>query len=327
MSVVAPYQRPSRLRSIWQIVNSIVPYFSLMVVMYFTLAISYWITLALSIVTAGFLIRVFIVFHDCCHGSFFSSRKANYIWGTLTGILTFTPYSIWRRAHLLHHDTSGNLDQRGEGDVWTMTVNEYLAASRGRRFGYRFFRNPFVLLVLGPLYILLIKNRIWLPGATRGDRLSVVIGDVAIAAMFVAAWFTIGIKSFIAIQLPVYWIGSLAGIWLFYVQHQFDGVYWERQDDWNPVSASLDGSSFYKLPRIIQWFTGNIGYHHLHHLSSQIPSYYLPRCHRDLVKLHPINAMTFIPSLKALGYRLWDEDGHRLVGFGSLHERQSPTRA
>lgn len=286
-----------------------------MIAMYYSMQVSYWLTLALSIPAAGFLIRVFIIFHDCGHGSFFKSKTANHIWGTLTGILTFTPYDLWRRKHAIHHGTSGNLDQRGEGDIWTMTVSEYRAANRSTRFKYRMCRNPFVLLILGPLHVLLIHNRRSPGDATRKGRRSVWIGNIAILSMLTAAWFTIGIKSFILIQLPVYWLGYSLGIWLFYVQHQFEDVYWERQEAWDHISASLDGSSFYKLPRIMQWFTGNIGYHHIHHLSSRIPSYYLPRCHHDILRVRPIKAVTILASLKALRYRLWDEEGHQLVGF------------
>ena len=327
MSVVAPYQRPSRLRSNWQLVNSILPYFGLLVAMYFSLAISYWLTLAIAVIAAGFLVRIFILFHDCCHRSLFKSRKANSVWGVITGIISFTPYQLWQRKHNIHHETSGDLDMRGEGDVWMMTVKEYKEASVGTRLKYRFYRNPLVLLILGPLQMLLIQNRFSPRNATRSDRISVWVTNLGMLLMFIAAAFTIGVKAYILIQLPVYWLAGAGGIWLFYVQHQYEDVYWEHHEKWDRIAASLDGSSFYRLPLVLRWFSGNIGFHHVHHLSSQIPNYYLPLCSDDLMRLRPVRPLSFWRSLKSLRHRLWDEDEKRLVRFRHLKMQATSSRS
>jgi len=321
MSVVGHYQKPSRVRSIWQLMDSVIPYLGLLVAMYFALRVSYWLTLGLAVLAAGFLIRIFIIFHDCGHGSFFRSSRINHFCGVLLGILTYTPFSLWHRKHAIHHESSGDLTRRGVGDVWTMTVAEYRKATPKVRRKYAFYRNPFVMLILGPLNLLLIHNRRSPQDATSGDRLSVWIGNLSILAILGVSIATIGLKTLIMIQLPVYWIAASAGIWLFYVQHQFEDVYWEKPPDWQHVAASLDGSSFYKLPKVIQWFTGNIGYHHIHHLSSTIPNYYLPKCHEELVQLRSVHHIGIRDSLKSLNLRLWDETSRRMVGFCEVRSK------
>lgn len=312
---VASYQRPSKLRSIWQLVNSVLPYFALLVAMYFSLRVSYWITLALAFPAAGLLIRTFIILHDCGHGSFFASRKANRVTGFLMGVLSFIPSDYWSHEHARHHATAGDLDHRGHGDIWTLTVEEYVALSGWDRLRYRLYRHPFVMFLVGPLYIFVVRYRFWLPGDSTRRRRSVIMTNAAILAIVgVAAW-TIGIKAYLAIQGPIMAIAATAGVWLFYVQHNFEGTYWERHEKWDYVREALEGSSFYKLPRILQWFTGNIGFHHVHHLSPRIPNYYLERVHESLQLFQNVPTITLKSSLRSLRHRLWDEQRRRLVGF------------
>ena len=311
------YEQPNLMKAIWQLVNTFIPYFILCVMMYLSLSrgYSYWVTLGLGILAAGLLVRIFIFFHDCAHQSFFASRKANTTLGYLCGVLTFTPYEEWRRAHGWHHNTSGDLDRRGQGDVWTLTAEEYRASSKMNRFGYRFFRNPLVLLCLGPAYLFLISYRYPHKGSKRRQRNSVMITNAAIAIIIVAASLTIGFKTYALIQFPVIFFAGVIGVWLFYIQHQFQGVYWSRHDQWDPIKASLYGSSYYKLPRVIQWFTGNIGLHHIHHLRARIPNYNLQRAYNETKAYLNIEPLTIRKSIACLGLKLWDEKGQKLVGF------------
>jgi len=307
-------------RGIWQIVNTLVPYTLLWVAMFFSLSVSWWLTLPLAVLSGAFLVRIFIIFHDCGHGSFFASRKANDIVGSLAGVLTFTPYHHWRWEHALHHASSGNLDRRGTGDVWTMTVQEYLESSRWRRLAYRLARNPVVIFVLAPLYIFLFEQRFPSAGAGRRERRSVHWLNLAVVGMAAALSALFGLKAYLLIQVTALTAASTAGVWLFYVQHQFDGVYWERGAAWDYTAAALEGSSFYKLPRIAQWFSGNIGFHHIHHLSPRIPNYNLERCHRADPLFQQVRAITLFASLRSLSLRLWDEQHGRLVAFRRLRE-------
>ncbi len=319
---LAKYQNPDWRRSVWQVTNSLLPYLVLLYLMYRSLAVSYWITLALAFPTAGFMVRVFIIFHDCGHGSFFKSQKANDLLGMLTGILTFTPYFEWRHEHAMHHATAGDLDRRGAGDVWTMTVHEYLSASRWKRLAYRVYRAPLVMFVIGPLYVFLIRQRFPVTNAARRERLSVYWTNLAIAVLLAAMCATIGIKAYLLIQLPVLMLGGGAGVWLFYVQHQFEGVYWARHEYWDYVAGALEGSSLYRLPKVLQWFTGNIGFHHIHHLSPRIPNYYLEKCQRENPLFQRVRQITLLSSLKSLTFRLWDEEHRMLVGYKVLRNHR-----
>jgi len=316
--IVAKYQKPVLARGVWQIANSVGPYVLLWYLMYLSQGISYWLTAPLALLAGGFLVRIFIIFHDCGHGSFFKSRKANDILGFITGLLTFTPYYQWRWEHSLHHSSSGNLDERGVGDVWTLTVQEYLQASRWKRFAYRLARNPFILFVLAPLFLFLIKQRFVTAGAPPRERRSVYWTNFGLAAMSAALIWLFGLKAFLVIQLTVIIVAGSAGVWLFYVQHQFDGVYWERKENWDFATAALKGSSFYKLPRILQWFSGNIGFHHIHHLSPRIPNYHLEKCHKAEPLFQTVKPITLLGSLKSFTFRLWDEQRQRLVGYRAL---------
>jgi acyl-lipid omega-6 desaturase (Delta-12 desaturase) len=314
-NIVAPYENPSTCKAVWQIVNTFVPYGFFWCLMYFTLSISWWLTLPLAILAGAFLVRVFIIFHDCGHGSFLRSQRANHTVGFLSGALTFTPFYHWRWEHALHHATSGDLDRRGTGDIDTMTVQEYLKASRGKRFAYRLSRNPFVLFVLGPLYMFLVKNRLPKADANHRERVSVGWMNLAVAGMVAGMAAVFGFKAYVLIQLTVLLVAGACGFWLFYVQHQFEGVYWERRKHWDYTAAALQGSSFYKLPRVLQWFSGNIGFHHIHHLSSRIPNYNLEKCHRANPLFHSVKPVTLFSSFKSLTFRLWDEQRRKLVGY------------
>ncbi|MFC1583788.1 fatty acid desaturase [Candidatus Neomarinimicrobiota bacterium] len=316
--VVAQYQAPDLRRSWWQVVNSIIPYMGLWYLMYLSLGISYWFTLALAVPAAGFLVRIFIIFHDCCHGSFFRSRRANAIMGYITGILTFTPYYFWKHEHAVHHATAGDLNRRGRGDVWTLTTKEYQEASRGKRIMYRVYRNPAVMCIPGALFVFLIRNRF--VGRIDGkvgerERRSVTWTTLAVVIIILGISVVMGLKAYVLIQLPIILMGGAAGVWLFYVQHQFEGVYWERTENWDYASVGLKGSSYYKLPKILQWFSGNIGFHHVHHLSPKIPNYRLERCHRDNALFRKVQPVTLRSSLASMRLRLWDEDQRQLVGF------------
>lgn len=316
--IVIRYQQPSRWRAVWQLVNTLVPYGALWHLMYVCSAVSYWLVGSLAMLAGGFMVRLFIIHHDCGHGSFFKSRRENDVWGFITGVLTLTPYQHWRWEHSVHHSSSGDLDRRGMGDIWTLTVQEYLKCSRWNRFAYRLARNPAVLFVLAPLYLFLIKHRFPVANAGRRERQSVYWTNLAILGMAVGLSLVFGFKAYLVIQLTAMMVAGAAGVWLFYVQHQFEGVYWQRHRQWDYLAAALQGSSFYKLPRILQWFSGNIGFHHIHHLSSRIPNYNLERCHDAEPLFHTVPPVTLVGSLKSFTFRLWDEKRHRLVGFGHL---------
>jgi omega-6 fatty acid desaturase (delta-12 desaturase) len=318
--IVAKYQKPSTWRALWQIVNTLVPYSLLWYLMYRSQALSYWLSLPLAILAGAFLVRVFIIFHDCGHGSFFKSRRVNDIVGFIAGVLTFTPYYHWRWEHAMHHASAGDLDRRGTGDVWTLTVQEYLEASRWKRFAYRLARNPIVLFVIAPLYLFLVQQRFPSATANKRERHSVYWMNLAILGMAAALSAIFGLKAYVLIQLTVVAVAGSAGVWMFYVQHQFEGVYWERGDDWDYTAAALQGSSFYKLPKILQWFSGNIGFHHIHHLSPRIPNYHLERCHQADPLFQSVKPLTLLSSLKAFTFRLWDEQRKKLVGYRRLRE-------
>jgi omega-6 fatty acid desaturase (delta-12 desaturase) len=272
-------------------------------------------------------VRVFIISHDCGHGSFFSSAKANDVLGFITGVLTFTPYYHWRWEHALHHATSGDLDRRGTGDVWTLTVQEYLEASRWKRFAYRLARNPVILFGVAPFFLFLIQQRFPSAKAAQRERHSVAWTNLAIVGLGAALGWAFGFKAYVLLQLLVIMTAGSAGVWLFYVQHQFEGVYWERSSGWDYSTAALKGSSFYKLPKVLQWFSGNIGFHHIHHLSPRIPNYNLEKCHRAEPLFQTVKPVTLLSSLKSFTFRLWDEQQRKLVGYGALKRfRRQPLR-
>jgi len=318
--IVLKYQKSSTWAASWQIANTVVPYGLLWYAMYLCKPISWWLVVPLAILAGGFLVRVFIIFHDCGHGSFFKSRKANDAVGFLTGILTWTAYYHWRWEHAIHHSSSGDLDKRGTGDIWTMTVQEYLESSRWKKFAYRLSRNPFILFAIAPLFLFLIRQRFPSPKASQRERHSVYAMNAAILVMAIGLSWAFGFWAYVLIQLMVTLVAGSAGVWMFYVQHQFEDVYWERGEDWSYVSAALEGSSFYKLPKILQWFSGNIGFHHIHHLSPRIPNYNLEKCHQADPLFQAVKPITLLSSLKCAAYRLWDEENKKLVGYRHLRE-------
>ena len=317
---LSTYQDPDLWKAVWQLVNTVIPYVALWIAMVILLnrGTSYWLVLPLILVASALLVRIFIFFHDCCHGSFFASRRANRILGYVTGILTFTPYDNWKHSHARHHATAGDLDRRGEGDVWMMTVEEYQRAPLLKRLAYRFYRTPVVTFGLGPAYMFLISHRFASKGATKRERVSVVITNLAIAAIIAVAGFTIGLRTYVLIQLPVILIAGMMGVWLFYVQHQFEGVYWARHESWDPMRAAMEGSSYYKLPKVLQWVTGNIGFHHIHHIRSRIPNYHLQDAYEAVPHLQSVEPVTIRRSLKSLRMNLYDEERKRMVSFRSL---------
>lgn len=323
---LSKYEKPHLGKAVWQLLNTFVPYFALWGIMVWMLrsGISYWYVLPLICIAAGLQVRIFIFFHDCGHNSFFASSWANRIIGYIAGVVVFTPYEDWRHPHAKHHATTADLDRRGTGDVWTLTVAEYLAAPKWKRIVYRLYRNPITLFIIGAPFLFLIANRLPHKGAGKQEKFSVIVTNLALLAIVVAAFFTIGLQTYLMIQVPMMTIAGAAGIWLFYVQHQFEGqVYWDRQPNWDPIKAALAGSSYYKLPKVLQWFSGNIGLHHIHHLRPRIPNYNLQKAYDEVPALQDIKPITLGRSFKSLFLNLWDESSQTLVSFRALKRLRS----
>lgn len=312
---LAPFEKSDIKRSIWQLVNTLVPLVIFWILAYESLAISVWLAWLFVIPAAGFLVRTFIIFHDCCHHSFFVSRRANVTVGVITGLLTFFPYNQWMIEHSVHHATCSNLSRRGTGDIWTLTVDEYTALPPLQRLGYRIYRNPFVMFGLGPLYITFIIYRFNRKKAGRRERLNTYATNLGLAAFITLMCLTLGWQKFLLVEVPILYLSGMAGIWLFYVQHQFEHTYFENNDQWDFVSAAMQGSSYYKLPKVLQWITGNIGFHHIHHLGSRVPNYNLQRTHDSLLFLQQVPVIGLRASFRSLRYRIWDENTKKFVGF------------
>jgi acyl-lipid omega-6 desaturase (Delta-12 desaturase) len=312
---LAPFARPVVARSLLDVATSAVPYLALSVVMYLLLAVSYLLVLAVAVPAAGFLLRTFIVFHDCAHGSFLPSKRANGWLGAALGLLVFTPFASWRHSHAVHHATAGDLDRRGEGDVLTLTVAEYYARPWRGRLAYRVFRNPLVMFGLGPIWSMVIAPRIVSRSARRRLRHSVILVDLALAAVIAGLCLWIGWQDYLLVQLPTVTLAGAAGIWLFYVQHQFEDTYWQSSEDWSYAEAALRGSSYLKLPKVLQFFTGNIGLHHVHHLSARVPNYNLQRAHEANPVFADVPTLTLWEGLRAVRLKLWDEHSGRLVNW------------
>lgn len=315
---VRPYEKSHLPSSVRQILNTIVPFFVIWYLAYLSLSVSYWLTLPLIIIGAGLTIRTFIIFHDCCHQSFFKSRKANDVLGTITGIMTFCPYEQWKHSHSIHHATSSNLNKRGTGDVWVMTVDEFVKSSFWKRLSYRIYRNPIVMFGLGPIYIFLVDYRFNRKNARTKERINTYITNISIVGISALLCWLVGWQQFLLIQGPIFFLSGAAGIWLFYVQHQFEDSYFENEENWDYVKAAIDGSSYYKLPKLLQWITGNIGFHHVHHLSPRVPNYYLEEVHSNSSAIASATTITISTSLKSLHFRLWDEAGKNFVGFKDI---------
>ncbi len=318
---VAPYEKTEMKSSVRQLINTLGPLVVLWYAAYLSLSVSYWLTIILAIVTSGFVIRTFIICHDCTHQSFFKSKLANKIVGTITGIVALVPYEQWKYSHSMHHATSSNLDKRGTGDMWLLTVDEYIEASKWRRLAYRFYRNPLVMFGLGPISVFLVQYRFNRKGAKRKERINTYVVNISIVVIYSLLIWAIGWQAFVMIQGPVFFVAGCLGIWLFYVQHQFEDSYFENEDEWDYVKAAVDGSSYYKLPKVLQWFTGNIGFHHVHHLSPKVPNYHLEEAHNATPPLQHATTITLSTSLKSLHFRLWDENNKTFISFGEMKRR------
>ena len=316
--MVAPYQRSDTPRSIAMLAATLIPFLICWALVIYSLNSSYWLTLALIIPTCLFQVRLFIIFHDCGHGSYFNSRQANSLVGFFLGILVLTPSEDWWHQHALHHATAGNLDKRGLGDIMTLTVDEYQKSSWWKRLTYGFFRHPLIMFTFGPIYIFLLSQRFPSKGVGKKERRSVYLTDLAIAVLFTAMSFAIGWSRFFIIEVIITWFAGMLGIWLFYIQHQYENVYWERNDAWDFVCSALQGASYYKLPSILQWFSGSIGFHHIHHLAPRIPNYYLEKCYEENPALQNAETITLRRSLKSLSLRLYDENSRKLVSFKDI---------
>jgi omega-6 fatty acid desaturase (delta-12 desaturase) len=312
---LAPYARPRLDRSLLDLATSVVPYLALSVAMYLAIRVSYVLVLLIAVPTAGFLVRTFIVFHDCSHGSFLPSKRANVWLGIVLGLIVYSPFLRWRHDHAIHHATSGDLDRRGGGDVHTLTVAEYRALPRTGRLGYRLFRNPLVMFGIGPIVALLVGPRLVARGARPRLRRSVIATNIALAVAIGALCWVIGWRDYLLVQGPTIMLAGGVGIWLFYVQHQFEDAYWQGTDSWSYANAALRGSSYLKLPRTLQFFSGNIGLHHVHHLSARIPNYNLQRAHDENPMFHDVPTLSLWDGLRAVRLKLWDEERGRLVTF------------
>ncbi|MBI3565287.1 MAG: fatty acid desaturase [Elusimicrobia bacterium] len=329
-ALLAKYKEPELHRSLWQLANTAVPFAVLTVLMHASDHFGHgWVAFALALPAAALLMRLFIIQHDCGHGAFFKSGRANDWLGAVLGVLTLTPYSYWKETHAMHHATSGNLSRRGFGDIETLTVSEYAALSRWGRLKYRLYRSVPVLFFIGPSVHFVVNHRIpvIIPPEWKQERLSILLNDLVLASILATASYTVGLWPFLKVQLPVCMLAATAGVWFFYVQHQFEGTYWAREEEWDFVKGALEGSSYYQLPAVLQWVTGNIGFHHIHHLNSRIPNYNLPRAMKENPEFHKVKTLTLWTSLKCIRLALWDEEKRRLVGFDAVRPALSPARA
>ncbi|MCY0874918.1 MAG: fatty acid desaturase [Firmicutes bacterium] len=309
-----PYDQPSRKKSAVQLLNSIGPYAVLWSLSAWISPHSAWLAVLIAIMASGFFIRIFIIFHDCGHYSFCPRRQTNEWVGMVTGLLTFFPYHKWKYEHARHHATSGKLSHRGTGDIWILTVNEYQALPRSRQLIYRLYRNPLILFGLGPIFIV-IKARLNRKGAPRRERWNTYLTNIFLIVLLGVLGKLLGWLTILIIQGTILYVAGIIGVWLFYVQHQFEHGYFEGDEQWSYVSAALKGSSYYKLPVVLQWFTGNIGFHHVHHLEPRIPNYRLQQAHEQSALLQTVPHISLSQSLCALRYRLWDEQNMRFVPF------------
>ncbi|HEX5191727.1 MAG TPA: fatty acid desaturase [Solirubrobacteraceae bacterium] len=312
---LAAWAQPRLSRSLIDIATSVVPYLGLSVLMYFALSVSWLLTLALAVPAAGFAVRTFILFHDCTHGSFLPSRRGNAWLGAALGVVLHTPFAAWRHSHAIHHATSGDLDRRGGGDVWTLTVAEYDVLTPGQRLKYRLFRSPLVMFGAGPILAMIVSPRFVSWTARPRIRRSVIGTDLALMAIVGTLCWLIGWRDYLLVWGPAVWLAGAVGIWLFYVQHQFEDAYWQNNGGWDYADAALRGSSYLKLPKVLQFFTGNIGLHHVHHLNARIPNYNLQRAHDHNPVFGSVPTISLRDGMRAHRLKLWDERRGRLVSF------------
>jgi omega-6 fatty acid desaturase (delta-12 desaturase) len=319
-ALLAPYRKPELWRSMFQLGNTAIPLVILWLTMLWSLEVGYWLTLLLAVPAALLVVRMFMLQHDCGHAAFFKSLRANNVVGAAIGVLTLVPYAYWRKTHAIHHATSGNLDARSFGDIDTLTVREYLSRSWLKRLMYRLYRHPIVMLLFGPTFQFVIKHRLPLdtPLTWKREWRSVLWTNLALAAAVCVMWLAVGLDRFLLVQAPITLIAGSIGVYLFYVQHQYEDTYWRYKEAWNYHAAALEGASHLVMPKALQWFTANIGLHHIHHVSSRIPNYHLQRCYEENPILHNATRLTLGESLKTLWLSLWDEDERRLVRFKDL---------
>jgi omega-6 fatty acid desaturase (delta-12 desaturase) len=319
-ATLAPYARPHMGRSLLDLATSVVPYIAGFYAMYLLLDVSYWLVLALSIPVAGFLLRTYIMFHDCAHGNFMPTKRGNHVLGVFLALIVYTPFSAWRHSHAMHHATAGDLDRRGDGDVPTLTVEEYYALPRGARIVYYLTRNPFVMMGIGPIAALVIQPRLWKKTDRPRIKRSVIGTNVALVAIVTGLCLLMGWKEFLLVQAPLVWLAGGAGVWLFYVQHQFEDAYWESADDWTYAEAALKGSSYLKLPKVLQFFSGNIGLHHVHHLSAKVPNYHLQGAHDSSPIFQQVPVLTLGEGMRAMRLKVWSDTCGRLVTWREASE-------
>jgi len=328
LRVLARYRQPNTARSIVEVAVTSAPFVTCWLAAWWALSISYWLTLVIAVAAAGFMVRFFMIQHDCGHGAFFRRRGSNDWVGRAIGVLTLTPYDMWRASHAVHHATSGNLDKRGIGDIKTLTVREYLALPTWRRVVYRLYRHPLVMFGIGPTYLFVLRNRVpvgLLAGDWR-DWTSAMGTNAAIAAAMAAVMYGVGVGPFFMVHLPITVMASSIGVWLFYVQHQFEDTFWAEDKAWDLPDAALYGSSYYDLPGVLSWFTANIGVHHVHHLCSRIAFYRLPQVLRENPELARIHRLTLLESFRCARLRLWDESQRKLVSFAQAGKRPHQSR-
>jgi omega-6 fatty acid desaturase (delta-12 desaturase) len=322
MAILARYREPNHARSALELLITAGSFVLLWVLMWAALGVGYWLCLLIAVPAAGFLVRLFMIQHDCGHGALFRQRAANDWVGRVIGVLTLTPYDFWRRTHAIHHATSGNLERRGTGDIDTLTVREYLALSRWRRLGYRLYRHPIIMFGLGPAYLFLLQHRLPV-GMMRGGWqpwLSTMATNAAIALVVVAMMWLVGVGPFLLVHVPITLLAASIGVWLFYVQHQFESTFWAEDRAWCLHEAALHGSSHYDLPGILRWFTANIGVHHVHHLCSRVPFYRLRQVLRDHPQIAAVGRLTLVQSLGCVRLVLWDESRQRLISFREMRQ-------
>lgn len=322
-AALARYRQPSHIRSIFEVAVTALPFIGLWTLTAMAVANGYWWGLLLTIPAAGFLIRLFILQHDCGHGALFARRGINDWTGRVIGIVTLTPYDYWRRTHAIHHATAGNLDKRGIGDVKTLTVREYRAMSWLGRAHYRAYRNPAVMFGLGPAWLFICQYRLPLGLMRAGVQpwTSTIATNVGAAIPVAGLMWFMGAGPFLMVQLPITLMAATTGVWLFFIQHQFEETHWSEGEDWNFQDAALHGSSHYDLPLPLRWITGNIGIHHVHHLAAKVPFYRLPEVLRDHPDLRDTGRITFLQSLRCVKLVLWDESAQRLVSFQEARAR------
>lgn len=323
LQIVGAYRHPDVSRSIREIVVTAVPFAALWATTYAVYTYSFWLSLLVAIPAGAFLTRLFLIQHDCGHLAFFKTRQTNDWVGRIIGVFTLTPYEVWRRSHATHHATSGNLDKRGTGDIDTMTVREFLALSPWQQWRYRLYRHPLVMFGLGPSFVFLLHQRLPVGQMRDGWRpwISAMGTNVSIAVLFGVMMWLVGVQAFLAVHLPIVIAAATMGIWLFYVQHQFEDTYWEHSGEWSHQDAALLGSSYYEMPKVLQWLSANIGIHNVHHLYSRIPYYRLPEVLRDHPELAGVRKIKFLDGFKECVLKLWDEETKRLIPFSELKAR------